>query len=353
MVPIEQSKAHSAPPALGPIQIGPVTVDDPVVLAPMSGVTDLPFRRLVRRLGAGLVVSEMVASQAVLREVREELHKLTGDRAEEYPMAVQIAGWDPEVMAEAARICVDQGAAIVDINMGCPAKKVVNKLAGSALMTDEPLAARIIEQVVRAVDVPVTLKMRLGWDHDSLNAPRLARTAEDLGVRLITVHGRTRNQMYTGSADWRAIADVKAVVGVPVVANGDICALSDVDRCLAESGADGVMIGRGAQGRPWFLRQVADYLAGRPITADPTPDEVHGILVEHLDHMLSHYGAHTGLRIARKHVGWYSQGLPQSAAFRQAVNNTMDPKVVFAEIERYFAEIPGKQAETSVSREAA
>ena len=320
----------------GALKIGPVCVDDPVVLAPMSGVTDLPFRRLVRKLGAGLVVSEMVASHAVLREVRDEMHKLSGNRAEEFPMAVQIAGWDPAVMAETAKICVDQGAAIVDINMGCPAKKVVNKAAGSALMRDEPLATEIIGSVVNAVSAPVTLKMRLGWDDQSINAPALAVRAEELGVQMITVHGRTRCQMYRGSADWIAVRAVKDVVSVPVVVNGDVITLEDVDKALEQSRADAVMIGRGSQGRPWFLRQAADRLAGRPITPDPDAETLRQILMEHLDAMLSHYGAETGLKIARKHVGWYSQGLPNSAAFRQSVNNTMDPEKVFGAISDYF-----------------
>ncbi|GHD47433.1 putative tRNA-dihydrouridine synthase [Thalassobaculum fulvum] len=305
------------------------------MLAPMSGVSDRPFRRIVRRFGAGLVVSEMIASDAMLREVRDELRKAEID-ADDAPAVVQLAGWDPAVMAEAARLAVDGGAAVVDINMGCPVKKVVNRLAGSALMRDEALAGRIIEAVVGAVPVPVTLKMRTGWDDSDRNAPRLARIAERAGVKMITVHGRTRCQMYGGRADWAFIRRVKDAVDLPVVANGDIATPDDAVECLALSGADGVMIGRGAYGRPWILRQVADRLAGRGDPAAPSLAELKAILVEHLDAMLSHYGVNAGLRNARKHVGWYSQGLPDSAGFRQTVNNTVEPSRVFAAIDRYF-----------------
>jgi len=317
------------------IEIGPIRLDDPVILAPMSGVTDMPFRRLVKRFGAGLVVSEMIASEAMIRENRRSL-QMAQNSAEEQPMAVQLAGCEPAVMAEAAKLNEDRGAAIIDINMGCPVKKVVNGYAGSALMREIDKATRIIEATVKAVKLPVTLKMRTGWDDHSRNAPELARIAEQAGVRMISVHGRTRCQLYNGSADWRFIREVKAAVSIPVVANGDINTIADVGTCLEQSGADGVMIGRGSYGRPWFLRQVGDYLKTGTASAEPSLAAQRRILLEHLDAMLSHYGSAVGGKIARKHIAWYSKGLPGSAEFRAAVNAADAPAAVRALIDDFY-----------------
>ena len=301
------------------MRIGPHDITPRVILAPMAGVTDKPFRMLCKRLGAGLCVSEMTTSDPRFWSTAKSRHRMdhVGEPA---PISVQIAGTVPEVMAQAARHNVDHGAQIIDINMGCPAKKVCNAWAGSALMRDEALVARILEAVVDAVDVPVTLKIRTGWAADRKNALAIARIAQEAGIASLAVHGRTRDQQYTGVAEYDTIAAVKAALSIPVVANGDIDSPDKAAAVLAHTGCDAVMVGRAAQGRPWIFREIAHFLATGQRLPPPTLDEVRDVLLGHLDHLHDFYGEESGVRIARKHLGWYAKDRPENAAFRDVVN---------------------------------
>jgi tRNA-dihydrouridine synthase B len=301
------------------IKISNIQLQGKVLLAPMSGVTDLPFRKLVKSFGASLVVSEMIASKAMILQTKESLKKCQKED-NQFPMSVQLAGCDPEIMAEAAKLNQDLGADIIDINFGCPVKKVVNSFAGSALMKDEELATKIMKAVVKAVSIPVTMKMRLGWNKENLNAPSLAKKAEDVGVQMLTIHGRTRCQMYNGFADWQAINFIKQAVKIPVIANGDIKNIENAKQALLLSGADGVMIGRGCYGKPWLINQINQALHNLEISPTPSIDKQKHMILQHLQDMMQYYGTETGLALAKKHLGWYSSGLKDSAEFRANTN---------------------------------
>lgn len=313
-----------------------------LVLAPMAGVSDLPFREMCFRYGADLTVSEMVASQALVRGHVKTLRMLgsdasTGDDPRPFgPRAVQIAGSDPEVLAIVARRLEDQGVAIIDLNMGCPVKKIVKGFAGAALMRDERLAARIVTAVVGAVTVPVTVKMRLGWDEGQRNGVAIARLAEECGARWLAVHGRTRAQMYRGRADWSAIEEIVQAVKIPVIGNGDVCTPEDAVEKLAQSGVAGIMVGRGALGRPWMFRQLAARLAGRPAVPEPSWTERHQVAVAQFERMIAHYGPVIGNRMARKHLAWYVCGGVGSARFRDEINRSGAPEQTLALIDRYY-----------------
>ena len=323
------------------MQIGNHVLKNNLVVAPMAGVTDRPFRQLCKKLGAGLAVSEMVTSNSLLYG-SEKTRRRANHEGEVDPISVQIAGADPNMMAEAARYNVDNGAQIIDINMGCPAKKICNVMAGSALLKDEPLVLQILKAVVGAVNVPVTLKIRTGWDKNNRNAVMIAKMAEDAGVQALAMHGRTRACLYMGDAEYDTIAAVKQVVSIPLIANGDITTPEKAKYVLDYTGADAVMIGRAAQGRPWIFREIEHYLKTDTHLLPPTVEEIHTVMLEHINDLYGFYGDIAGMRVARKHISWYTKGLAGSASFRHNMNTLQTIELQQAAINDFFAELKTK-----------
>ena len=317
------------------MRIGPYQLKNNLIVAPMAGVTDRPFRLLCRQLGAGLAVSEMVASNSLLWG-SEKTKRRANHEGEPEPKSVQIVGADPAMLAEAAKVNADNGAQIIDINMGCPAKKICNVMAGSALLRDEGLVARLLESVVRAVQIPVTLKIRTGWDSNARNGVAIARIAEQAGIQALSVHGRTRADAFMGEAEYDTIAAIKAAVKIPVMANGDIDSPEKAKYVLAHTGCDGLLIGRAAQGRPWIFREIEHYLKTGEKLPEPGPREVRDILLGHLDNLYEFYGEHLGVRVARKHISWYSKGCVGGAHFRHSINQVETPAAQRAMIEEFF-----------------
>jgi tRNA-dihydrouridine synthase B len=334
------------------VQIGPYTLKNNLIVAPMAGVTDRPFRQLCKMMGAGMAVSEMVASNSLLWGSEKTRRRANHD-GEVDPISVQIAGADPQMLADAARYNVDEGAQIIDINMGCPAKKVCNVMAGSALLKDEPLVSRILEAVVRAVEVPVTLKIRTGWDRTNRNAITVARIAEASGIKALAIHGRTRACGYTGEAEYDTIAEVKASISIPVIANGDITTPERVKYVLEHTGADAVMIGRAAQGRPWMFREITYFLETGRHLPPPEVGEIHRVLLAHLHDLYGFYGEQTGVRVARKHISWYTKGLEGSAAFRHGMNQLQTCAEQVAAVDEFFGELAARGRRLQYTEELA
>ena len=334
------------------MRIGPYQLKNNLIVAPMAGVTDRPFRMLCKRMGAGMAVSEMVSSNSLLYGSEKTLRRANHE-GEVDPISVQIVGADPQMLAQAAKYNVDHGAQIIDINMGCPAKKICNVMAGSALLQNEPLVAQLLEAVVGAVNVPVTLKIRTGWDKHNRNAIRIAKIAELSGIQALAIHGRTRACAYTGDAEYDTIAAVKANVNIPVIANGDITTPEKVKYVLAQTGADAVMIGRAAQGRPWLFREIEHFLCTGVHLPAPEVGEIHRVLVAHVQELYGFYGEHTGLRVARKHISWYTKGLVGSALFRHHMNQLESPVEQLSAVDDFFAQQAQRGVQLQYLEEAA